>query len=184
MKRSGRFLLLALVALFVCFDLAGYAWAGGVRRRLTIRSNPAGALVVIDDQEIGFTPVSTTFTYYGTRKIQLIKDGFETLTVKQAIQPPWYEYPPFDFVSENFAWSEVRDERVIDFQLIPQQIVPTDVLRGRAEELRDSARRGVITPLPTTPELLPAPLGAPPPLPFPAPQGPYLPRGGPYLPPR
>ena len=184
MKRNVRILL--LIAVVTCFgwELAGDAQAGGVRRRLTIRSNPPGALVVIDDQEIGYTPVSTSFTYYGTRKIQLIKDGFETLTVKQAIQPPWYEYPPFDFLSENFAWSEIRDERAIDFQLIGQQIVPTDVLRGRAEELRDSARRGVITPLPTTPELLPAPLSAPPRLPLPPPQGPYVPRGGPYLPPR
>jgi hypothetical protein len=184
MKRSVRIWFALAVILSVGNALAGDAQAGGVRRRLTIRSNPPGALVVIDDQEIGYTPVSTAFTYYGTRKIQLIKDGFETLTVKQAIKPPWYEYPPFDFLSENFSWSEVRDERVIDFQLIGQQIVPTDVLRGRAEELRDSARRGVITPLPTTPELLPAPLGAPPPLPLQPPQGPYVPRGGPYLPPR
>jgi hypothetical protein len=71
------------------------ALPGCVRRRMTVRSNPPGALVFVDDQEVGTTPVSTGFTYYGTRKIQLMKDGFETLTVKQTFHPPWYQFTPF-----------------------------------------------------------------------------------------
>src|SRR5690606_1796746 len=59
------------------------ALTGCVRRRLTVRSDPPGALVLIDDQEIGHTPVATSYVYYGTRKIQLIKDGYETQTVLQ-----------------------------------------------------------------------------------------------------
>ena len=119
---------------------------GCVRRRLTVRTAPAGATLYVDDQPIGETPVSTPFTYYGTRKIQLVKDNFETLTVKQTFDPPWYQYPPLDFFSENLWPWEIRDERVVDFQMIPQQIVPTERLLENAQALRDSAGRGAIVP--------------------------------------
>jgi hypothetical protein len=122
---------------------------------MTIRSNPPGALVFVDDTEIGRTPVSTNFTYYGARKIQLIKDGYETLTVKQTFSPPWYEIPPLDFVSENLWPFECRNEHLVNFQLQPQQIVPNDRLLERAEELRTRALYGYAVPLPnatTTPQ--------------------------------
>jgi len=121
---------------------------GCVRRRMTVRSNPPGAVVFVDDQEIGTTPASTSFTYYGTRKIQLIKDGFETLTVKQTFYPPWYEITPLDFVSENLWPHEVRDEQFLDFQLQPQQLLPSEKLVERAESVRGGMRQGYTVPLP------------------------------------
>jgi hypothetical protein len=124
---------------------------------MTIRTNPPGAVAFVDDQRIGVTPVSTSFTYYGTRKIQLFKDGFEPLTVKQQFSVPWYEYPPLDFVVENLWPREIRDERVVDFEMIPQQIVPNDELLGRAETLRSNAQAGHVTPLWTPPTGQPLP---------------------------
>jgi len=95
--------------------VAVVALGGGcVQRRMTIRSSPPGAAVYVDDYQIGTTPVSHDFVYYGTRKIRLVKDGYETLTVRQPIPAPWYEYFPLDFVSENLIPWEIRDERVID----------------------------------------------------------------------
>ncbi|MEM7313639.1 MAG: PEGA domain-containing protein [Planctomycetota bacterium] len=115
---------------------------------MTIRSNPPGAMVYIDDQQIGTTPVSTDFLYYGTRKIRLVKDRFETLTTYQKIAPPWYQIPPFDFVSENLVGREIRDERVLDFQMQPQRIVPKQELLNRAQELRAQATGGFVSPIP------------------------------------
>lgn len=129
---------------------------GCVRRRMTIRTNPPGAVAFVDDQRIGVTPVSTPFTYYGTRKIQLFKDGFEPLTVKQRFPAPWYEYPPLDFIAENLWHRETRDERVVDFEMVPQRIVPNEELLGRAEMLRDNAQAGHVTPL-WTPQSQPSP---------------------------
>lgn len=132
---------------------------GCVQRRLTIRSNPPGALVYVDDYQIGTTPVSTDFVYYGNRKIRLVKSGYETLTVIQPIPTPWYEYPGLDFVSENLIPREIRDERVVEYQLQPQMIVPSQQLLGRAENLRHGA--GVPqSPLPPPPGAVP--FGAPP----------------------
>ena len=132
---------------------------GRVRRRLTIRSDPAGALVFIDDQKIGITPVSTSFTFYGTRKIQLIKDGYETITVKRTFRPPWYQITPLDFFTENLLSGELRDERVLDFTLAPQRIRTDAELRQRGNKLRQRAREGIVAPPPgTTSQAGPRPL--------------------------
>jgi len=112
---------------------------GCVHRRMTIRSNPPGAAVYVDDYEIGTAPVSTDFTYYGTRKIRLVKDGCETLTVMQPIPIPWYQIPPLDFVFENLVPGELRDEHTFTYQLAPQMVAPTDQLLERANDLRRRA---------------------------------------------
>jgi len=144
--------LLLLLAWMTCLPSSGC-----VRRRLTVRSNPPGALVFVDDQRIGTTPVSTAFTYYGTRKIQLFKDGYEPLTVKQRFTIPWYQFPGLDFVSENLWLRETRDERTVDFEMIPQQIVPNEEVLERAEMLRGNAQAGHVTPLWTPPSGQPPP---------------------------
>ena len=144
--------------LLVLLILAGDS--GCVRRRMTIRSNPPGAVAFVDDRRIGVTPVSTPFTYYGTRKIQLFKEGFESQTVKQKFAPPWYEYPVLDFISENLWPQEIRDERVVEVDLQPQQIIAPQELVGRAEMLRGSTQQGSLIGLPagaSTPAVTPAP---------------------------
>jgi len=162
----GGSFALCLVAALLCL-----CQTGCVERRLVIRSNPPGALVFVDDYEIGITPVATDFVYYGTRKIRLVKDGYETLTVLQPIPSPWYEVSPIDFVSENLVPNEIRDVRAVDYQLTPQVIVPSQQLLGRAEELRRSNQ----TPPVLVPNGMPAPAFTPPP----SGAAPLLPTGSP-----
>lgn len=127
------------------------AASGCVQRQLTIRTNPPGAFVYIDDTPIGVTPCSTPYTYYGTRKIRVVKDGFETLTTYQKISAPWYELPGIDFVSENLWPGELRDDRTLAFQLEPQKVVaPLEVI-ARGENLRQGTRaEGYLPPGPLT----------------------------------
>ncbi len=141
----------------VCLIAACAAQTGCVRRRLTVRTNPPGAQVFIDDQEVGTTPCSTAFTYYGTRKITLIKDGYRTETLYHKVSAPWYEYPPLDFFAETTVPYEIRDERMVDVQLVPQEIVPEGPLRERAENLRNQARDGQFTPTAGLPSGVPPP---------------------------
>ena len=82
-----------------------------------MRSNPPGALVYIDDYQIGITPCSTEFTYYGTRNVVLVKDGFETLRVQHKFFPTWYQIPPLDFVSDNLVPFEIHDDRLLSYTL-------------------------------------------------------------------
>ena len=121
---------LSIVALVLLLVVS----TGCVRRRLTVRSNPPGALVYVDNQQIGTTPCSVDFTYYGTREIRLIKPGYETLTVNQPIPTPWYEIPGIDFVSENLTPTKIRDNRTVLYDMAPQVIVPTQHLLDRANE--------------------------------------------------
>ena len=113
-----RFLALAL-------PLAVVACASGcVQRRMMIVTDPPGALAYVDGYEIGVTPISASFTYYGSREIRLVKDGYETLTVLQPVQFPWYECFPLDFVSENLVPGQIHDQHVFSYKLRPQMVVP------------------------------------------------------------
>ncbi|MBR6435758.1 MAG: PEGA domain-containing protein [Thermoguttaceae bacterium] len=92
--------------------------AGGcVHRRMTITSDPPGAMVYIDNHQIGPTPISHDFTYYGTRNFRLEKDGYETVNELRNIKAPWYQIPPLDFFSDNFAGRDINDHRYLNFQL-------------------------------------------------------------------
>jgi hypothetical protein len=142
--------------------LAAMTASGCVERRMTIRSNPPGAMVYVDDYEIGTTPVSTSYIYYGTRKIRLVKDGYETLTIYQPMPHPWYQWPGIDFFSENLWPHEIRDERSFMYQMVPMVTVPTDALLDRAQQLRDANRA-----LPGAPAA--APVAAPPVMELPPP---------------
>jgi len=152
--RRGRIAWRAVALAAVLLAVGG----GCVQRRMTIRSNPPGALVYVDDYQIGTTPVSTDFVYYGTRKIRLVKDGFETLTVRQPLPVPWYEVFPLDFVSENVWPWEIRDERVVDLAMAPAESQPAELVVARAQTARLAA--GSLPPVAATP--LP---GVAPPLP-------------------
>ena len=128
------------ISLAVVLVLIGFAATGCVQRRMMIRTDPPGALVYVDDYEIGTTPIACNFTYYGTRKIRLVKDGFETLTVEQPIRAPWYEIPPLDFISDNFVPGEIRDNRLLTYRMTPQRQIPSGELVARAEGLRRDVR--------------------------------------------
>jgi len=147
--------------------------AGCVQRRMTIRSSPPGALVYVDDYQIGTTPVSTDFIYYGTRKIRLVKDGYETLTVRQPFPIPWYEIFPLDFVTENLWPWEIRDERVVDLSMASATSMPPELVVARAEQARLAAgSMPVPPPQPVVPQrVVPQPIPAPPPPMLPPPAG-------------
>jgi len=151
--------------LTVVLPLVAAATIGCVQRRMTIRSDPPGALVYVDDYQIGTTPVSHDFVYYGTRKIRLVKDGFETLTVRQPFPVPWYQVFPLDFVTENLWPGEIRDERVVSLSMQPAGIASPEALVTRAEQVRLAAGS-----LPPAAPAVVAPPPPPPPQPIPAPQ--------------
>lgn len=118
------------------------ALTGCVSRRMTIASDPPGALVMVEGQEIGYTPVSVDFTYYGTREFTLVKDGYETLTVQQAVAKPWYQTPGIDFFADNLTPGHVTDRHQFRYAMQPSRIVPNQDLLQRGEMLRGEARIG------------------------------------------
>jgi hypothetical protein len=212
LKDGTRRLSVCSILAVVLLGALGESAHAIVRRRLNVNSNPQGALVYVDNQQVGVTPCSVDFTYYGTREIRLIKPGFETLTVNQPIPAPWYEYLGLDFISENLVTTKIRDNRTVNYNLAPQLIVPTQELIDRGNQLRQDTLQygtapvigapvgpnvpaaavvapGPPTPLPpvVVPEQLPPPPGRPTVVPQqvvpqPAPQ-PIVPQPAPAAPP-
>ena len=121
------------------------AFSGCVRRRMTVRTSPPGATVSVDNQVIGTSPAATSFVYYGTREFRIEKDGFQTETIQRRFNPPWYEWPVLDFISETLWPGEIRDERIIDVQLVEQVLEPTEEVVQRADSLRTQSRTGIVT---------------------------------------
>ena len=136
-----RWMLLTLLLLVHC---------GCVRRRLTVRTNPPGAMVYVDRQAVGLSPASTSVTYYGTRHIEVVGDGYRTEKILRTFNPPWYQIPPLDFISETLVPWEIRDQRVVDITMVPETQVPSEELIGRADEMRTQATAGVAVPLTRT----------------------------------
>ncbi|MCA9178820.1 MAG: hypothetical protein KDB14_30365, partial [Planctomycetales bacterium] len=99
-------------------------------------------------QLAGTSPASFDFTHYGARDIQVIKDGYKTVTVTEDVRAPWYQVTPIDFVAENLWPGEIRDERVVRIEMEPQPIVPADQVWQRGEQLRGAAHAGYAAPLP------------------------------------
>lgn len=119
--------------------------SGCVSRRLMVQSNPPGALVLVEGKEVGYTPTAIDFTYYGTREITLIKDGYETLTVLQKVPTPWYQIPGVDFFSDNLLPYRIADRHSFAYTMNPlrqEDITPNRGVIDRAQMLRSEAQIG------------------------------------------
>jgi PEGA domain-containing protein len=135
MRPKGRRLVLLLAATAALFA------SGCMHRRLTIRSNPPGALVQVDGEEVGHTPVAIDYTYYGTREITLQLAGYKTLTTQVKLATPWYQVFPLEFVTDNFALTKINDRREVSYTLAPEQLEPREYLEDRANNLRSESLR-------------------------------------------
>lgn len=133
------------IATLLSLLIATPLFCGCVRRRMIVRTGPPGAVVSIDNQVIGTSPAASSFTYYGTRDIRIEKDGFRTETIRRNIRPPWYQLPGLDFVSETLWPGEIRDDRIIDVQLVPDELASVDDVVNRADALRGQSQSGIVT---------------------------------------
>jgi hypothetical protein len=145
--RRARARLLSLL------PIAPLVFAGGcVERTISVTSEPPGAIVYLNDMEVGRTPVETEFTFYGTYDVRLRLEGYEAVITSRDANAPIYDLPFIDLVAEavpgtiesKVKWHFVLTplpERVegADLEALRQQVVQ------RAKELREQ------TPSPTQP---------------------------------
>ena len=92
--------------------------SGCVHRSLTVRSDPPGAQVFLNDQLRGKTPLTFDFQWYGTHRVTLRKEGFERLDDKRLVRAPVHMWIPLDLLMEAMPFA-VRDDRVWDYTLAP-----------------------------------------------------------------
>lgn len=121
-------LLLLIILTAVCLS-------GCVEREMIITSEPSGALVFVSDYEVGRTPVTKSFLWYGDYEIRVSHQGYETLNTHRVLRAPWYETIPLDLLSAAAPWT-YHDRRYLHFKLSKPKIVTDEQLLGRAAEMR------------------------------------------------
>lgn len=110
--------------------------AGGcVHRTLQIDSNPQGALVYLNGEEVGRTPMRKEFLWYGTYDVQLRKEGYETLSAQEKVWAPWWQWPPIDLLAEALPLEDNHTARYTMKPVTAQITDPQQVL-GRAVQMR------------------------------------------------
>jgi hypothetical protein len=122
---------------------------GCVRRSLTVKSNPPGALVYLNGVEVGRTPLTRDFTWYGTYDVVLRKEGYETLKTRGKVIAPWWQWVPIDLVAELLP---LHDRRRLAYRMKPYaaQTVDPQQMLGRAERMETKLESSRYTRKPAT----------------------------------
>jgi hypothetical protein len=114
--------------------LLGLMLVGGcVQRKLTITSEPSGAIVTMNDQDVGRTPFTRDFTWYGWYDVAVRKDGYDTVKAHSKVIAPWWQWFPIDLVTEVLP---LTDRQELHYSLKPASTQPADqsavITRARA----------------------------------------------------
>jgi hypothetical protein len=145
--------------------LAPALLAGCVERNYVILVPNAPGAIVVENNRYAFTaPVVRSFRYYGKYKFTVKANGYEDKEVIECIRTPWYEWAPLDFISENIIPWTIRDHRTFTYTLDQIKMVPADIVKARAEEMRIRGQ-GIGDPLPPPAAII-------------LPQGPVVPQPG------
>lgn len=143
--------------------LAPFLAAGCVERSLLIRTDPPGAVVLLDAKKVGETPVEVPFVYGGTHEIVVYRPKRPGDAVAYRPQVFYYDTesvvfdgPLLDFFVDLAPVVTVEDRHVLDVTLTPSDvkrlhdIAPdaywegllerAELLRGRAREAQIDAR--------------------------------------------
>ena len=110
------------ILLFALAAALSTAAGGCVRRTMRITSDPSGALVYLNDREVGRTPVEVDFVHYGTYDVRLVRDGSEALLTFGQAKPPLWDVAGLDFVAEvlpvqlesRIEWHYVLEPAIAD----------------------------------------------------------------------
>lgn len=164
--------------------LVALVMSGCVRRQIDLTSSPSGALVRVNDREVGRTPCRIEFDHYGVYDVRLSLAGYESIVGVGRADAPVWDWAGVDLIGELAPWNAVSST-TWHFQMVPDRSDP-DVLVLRARALqsdliameaadpvvrvepktespeataRRDGERGVV---PTPPSVLPTPAAAPP----------------------
>ncbi|HVP10618.1 MAG TPA: PEGA domain-containing protein [Phycisphaerae bacterium] len=135
----------AVVCIGVCLALL-LSWAaipGCIERTVSINTEPEGATVFLNDQEVGQSPVRVPFTWYGDYDLILRKPGYKTIRTNANVKTPWYETPGIDIFTECFVPFTVHDDHDLGtYALEVQQAPDREALLQAADQARAEAAAG------------------------------------------
>jgi len=138
MRRTRKSFPVKLILICVGLSVA-LVPAGCVERKLTINTEPAGALVWLNDEEIGASPVTVEFNWYGDYKVRISKEGYETLDTHRELKAPLHDGLPFDFFAEIIWPGRIVDEYEWSFRLAEYQPPKRADLIEAAQQMQQMA---------------------------------------------
>jgi len=120
---------------------------GCVEQLLSIDSGPSEAVVTLNDQEIGRTPVTTNFKWYGYYDVSVRKDGYQTLKAKSPVIAPWWQWVPFDLFAQLLPL-RLTDQQFLHYMLKPitARLNDPNRLLRQGERLRGELETGANEP--------------------------------------
>jgi hypothetical protein len=135
--KAQSYILCNFAALLLCsFMIFFILTSGCIKRELKINSKPQGAMVTLNDEQIGQSPVTVSFNWYGDYYVRLTKDGYETLDTHKMLKEPWYDHFPFDFFVEVVWPFRIVNSYEWTFELAEQKEMSREQLLQKAEELK------------------------------------------------
>ncbi|UCD50755.1 MAG: PEGA domain-containing protein [Phycisphaerales bacterium] len=124
------------VGLVLALGTASLLWSGCVERELTINTEPQDALVTLNDEQIGQSPVTVAFNWYGDYRVRASKEGYQTLETNRELKAPWYDWFPLDFFAQVLYPGRIVDSTEWTFELAPRQAPTREELIDQAETAR------------------------------------------------
>ncbi|MCH7547088.1 MAG: PEGA domain-containing protein [Planctomycetes bacterium] len=117
-----------------CLLLLPLLCTGCVRRTISIVTEPPGALVWLNDREVGRTPIEVEFLYYGTYDVRIVKDGYEPLITSGRADAPLWDMVGIDLAAELLPL-ELHSRIEWIYQLEPAMFDEPGLIQ-RARDLR------------------------------------------------
>ena len=111
--------------------------SGCVRRVVQITSAPEGALIWMNDREVGSTPCEIEILHYGKYDVRVEKAGYEPVMTGRSASVPIWDLPGIDLIAELVP-ADFESRTVWHFDLVVENDDPDRVLL-RAETARDRA---------------------------------------------
>jgi hypothetical protein len=117
-----------------------------VERRMTIRTEPAGAAVDLDGRRLPrATPVTVSPTHAGHHLVVVSADGHRSAAAVVRVEEPWYDRFPLDLFAEVLWPGVLRSETTVDLRLEPRsEEGPPESELDLLKERADAVRRSVL----------------------------------------
>lgn len=118
--------LLPIAAILLALPLGGC-----LKRTIQVTSEPPGALVWINDVEVGRTPLQTDFTHYGTYDLRVRREGYEPIITKEKAGTPVHELPPIDLLADA---APINFKNTIRWHYVLSPVAETSMPKEQAEQ--------------------------------------------------
>lgn len=107
---------------------------GCVRRTISVTTTPPGAIVFLNDLEVGRTPCDVEFVHYGVYDLRLRLEGYEPVVGSGRADAPVWDFIGADFFAE-IAPAQLESRVEWHFDLEPSTR-DAAALRERAQVMR------------------------------------------------